>query len=82
MRILIYYHNNIKKASKILQNKEKGMKKLCAFNRRSGKLRLIVHETYQGKCKSEDVFAAAFLSTEIDELKEKMVYDITGVCHL
>ena len=26
------------------------------------KLKLIVHETYQGKRKSEDVFAAVFLS--------------------
>jgi len=26
------------------------------------KVKLIVHETYQGKCKSEDVFAAVFLS--------------------
>jgi len=26
------------------------------------KVKLIVHETYQGKCKSEDVFPAVFLS--------------------
>lgn len=27
-----------------------------------GKIKLIVHETYQGKCKTEDIFAAMFLS--------------------
>ena len=27
-----------------------------------GKVKLIVHETYQGKCKTEDIFAAVFLS--------------------
>ena len=26
------------------------------------KVKLIVHETYQGKCKSEDVFGTVFLS--------------------
>ena len=29
------------------------------------KVKLIVHETYQGKCKSEDVFAAVFLSNAV-----------------
>jgi len=29
------------------------------------KVKLIVHETYQGKRKSEDVFAEVFLSEEI-----------------
>lgn len=27
-----------------------------------GKVKLIVHENYQGKCKTEDIFAAVFLS--------------------
>lgn len=27
-----------------------------------GKVKLIVHETYQGKCETEDIFAAVFLS--------------------
>ena len=29
------------------------------------KVKLIVHETYQGKCKREDVFAAVFLSNAV-----------------